>query len=64
MHGVIIAAALCFSVSLLIEIVQAWMPSRSSASLDLLLNTLGALIGAALCKSLYLRISGRMKENY
>jgi glycopeptide antibiotics resistance protein len=62
-RGVIIAAALCFSVSLLIEILQAWIPSRSSDGLDLLLNTIGALIGAAICNSLYLRISGRVKEN-
>jgi len=36
----------CFTVSLTIEILQAWMPSRSSQSLDLILNTFGALIGA------------------
>jgi len=38
----------CFAVSLSIELIQAWMPSRSSQSLDLLLNTAGAWIGALL----------------
>jgi len=35
----------CFSVSLGIEIIQAWMPTRSSSLLDLILNTLGAGMG-------------------
>jgi hypothetical protein len=44
-HGILIAVVLCFFVSLAIEIVQAWMPSRSSDLLDLTLNTLGGLVG-------------------
>lgn len=36
-----------FAVSLAIEIGQAWIPSRSSSLLDLLLNTGGAASGAA-----------------
>jgi len=45
-HSILIAVALCFTVSLFIEIVQAWLPSRSSDLLDLILNTLGGLLGA------------------
>ena len=36
---------LCILVSLIIETVQAWMPSRSSSQLDLMCNTAGAVIG-------------------
>ncbi len=39
---------LCFMLSLGIELVQAWIPSRSSHMLDLLLNTSGAAAGVAL----------------
>jgi glycopeptide antibiotics resistance protein len=35
----------CFAVSLSIETIQAWIPTRSSSLLDLILNTLGAGIG-------------------
>jgi hypothetical protein len=45
----------CGAVSLTIEIVQAWIPSRSSQMLDLILNTLGAGLGVGL-HSLYQRI--------
>jgi hypothetical protein len=45
-RGVLIAVVLGFSVSLFIEIVQAWIPSRSSSMSDLLLNTLGTWLGA------------------
>ena len=53
-HSIVIAVTFCFTVSLLIEIIQAWLPSRSSDLLDLILNTLGALLGART----YRRISG------
>ena len=49
-HGVLITVAFCFSVSLALEIVQAWIPSRSSHMLDLLLNTLGGWLGAVGCR--------------
>ena len=45
-HAIFFTVILCFFVSLVIEILQAWIPSRSSHMLDLLLNTLGAWIGA------------------
>lgn len=35
----------CLVISLCIEIAQAWIPSRSSQGLDLILNTVGAFIG-------------------
>ena len=41
----------CFALSLVIELVQAWLPSRTSQSLDLFLNTAGGLIGAFLSNS-------------
>ncbi len=44
-NNVLITVVLCFTVSLAIEILQAWMPSRSSDPTDLLLNTFGAVSG-------------------
>jgi hypothetical protein len=49
-HAVLIAVAFCFLVSLSLEILQAWMPSRTSSMRDLLLNTLGAWVGAFACR--------------
>ena len=37
----------CGTISLTIELAQAWIPSRSSQMLDLILNTLGGGIGVA-----------------
>lgn len=37
-----------FCISLFIEYAQSWLPMRDSSSLDLLLNVMGALIGALL----------------
>ena len=51
-HGVLIAVALCFFVSLFIEVLQAWIPSRSSDVLDLVLNTAGGLLGAGVERSM------------
>jgi VanZ family protein len=40
--------AFCLCVSLAIELVQYFLPGRSSSMVDLLTNTLGALVGATL----------------
>ena len=52
-HAVLMTIAFCFSVSLALEILQAWMPSRSSSMLDLVLNTLGGCIGAFFYRFFY-----------
>jgi glycopeptide antibiotics resistance protein len=46
---ILMPVLLCFAVSLMIEISQAWIPSRSSDSLDLMLNTIGGFAGALIC---------------
>jgi hypothetical protein len=55
---VVVAAAL---VSLLIEHLQTWLPSRSSSSLDLLLNIAGGGLGAVLW-ALFLRCDQQTKK--
>ena len=45
-HGILITAISCFVLSLFIEIVQAWIPSRSSSMTDLISNTFGGWIGS------------------
>lgn len=47
--AVAVTVLLGFFVSLVIEVGQAWIPSRTSSLLDLLLNTGGALSGATVC---------------
>ena len=56
-HDLLIAVSLCFAVSLIIEIFQAFIPSRYSEMLDLILNTFGALIGAVIYRFFILRIN-------
>ncbi len=55
--SVLITFVLCFVVSLMIEIIQAWIPSRSSQMLDLVLNSIGALIGMIIFR--FLQIFGQ-----
>ena len=45
-QAILLSTGLCFMISLGIEIAQAWIPSRSSQLMDVLMNTLGALAGA------------------
>jgi len=44
---ILLPVVFCFGLSLVMEIGQAWIPSRSSSMLDLAFNTLGAWMGAA-----------------
>ena len=41
-------AGIGFAISLLLELAQAYLPGRVSSPVDLLANTLGAVVGAAL----------------
>ncbi len=45
---VLMTVASCFILSLTIEIVQAWVPSRTSSIMDVMSNTSGALIGSVI----------------
>ena len=47
-RNLLLCIGLCFTLSLGIELTQAWIPSRSSQLLDLMLNTLGGAIGVTL----------------
>lgn len=42
--------AICFCLSVGIEYLQSWMPSRSSQTLDVILNTMGGFFGSFLGK--------------
>ena len=44
--GAVVATG--FLVSLLIETLQVWLPSRNSSATDLLMNTLGTYVGTAI----------------
>lgn len=46
-----VAVGIAFLFSLSLEIAQAWIPTRDSSLMDLLLNTLGAVFGAGVCVS-------------
>jgi hypothetical protein len=47
-HSQLIAVIIGFLLSLTIESIQSWIPSRDSNMLDLILNSFGTLIGATI----------------
>jgi VanZ family protein len=53
--AVLFSLIFCFILSLCIEIAQAWIPSRSSQGLDVILNTFGAWTGTMICKLIFWR---------
>lgn len=44
-HAALVIVLCCFVISLSMELLQVWIPGRSSTLLDLILNTLGAWLG-------------------
>ncbi len=60
-HYFFITVLFCFTVSLIIEVLQAWLPSRSSSMPDLIFNTLGALIGAVILRFFMVSNQGKSK---
>jgi len=47
----LVTVGLAFVFSLSLEVTQAWIPSRDSSGLDLILNTIGAAVGAWTAKA-------------
>jgi hypothetical protein len=52
----VLASTLGAAVSLFIEVTQRFLPTRDSSMADLINNTLGSVIGAAICRGVVARV--------